>query len=347
MQLSLEKHILKFKKPAKTSRGEYIEKPSFLLHFHHEDIVTVGEAAPLVDLSPDGKVDYFSVFGSFLNREIQEKQIDEIQSFLLTYPALRFAFNCAIRKFYAQKSGDSFFKGKPNTWIKNDYTQGKSSIEINGLVWMNTINEMEYEAFEKINAGFKCIKFKVGAQDFDAECRLLEKIRNKYSPFSIEIRLDANGAFKNDETLEKLKELSRFEIHSLEQPIKAGQWEAMQEVCAKSPINIALDEELIGVNLHSINKLLSTIRPNYIVLKPTLLGGLDIADNWVSASEKMNIGWWSTSALEGNIGLSDIAQWASQYPLKLPQSLGTGSLFISNFEIQNKLESDQFFHLST
>jgi L-alanine-DL-glutamate epimerase-like enolase superfamily enzyme len=196
---------------------------------------------------------------------------------------------------------------------------------------MDTKEEMLKQAFEKIESGFNCIKFKVGAIDFDEECRMLEAIRKKYSSFNIEIRLDANGAFKNDEALHQLKELSRFDIHSIEQPIKPKQLDLMQELCKKSTIAIALDEELIGVDVERDGKkLLRYINPQFIILKPTLIGGFSLSEKWIHFATEMNIGWWATSALESNIGLNAIAQWTSSLDTNLPQGLGTGGLYSNN-----------------
>jgi L-alanine-DL-glutamate epimerase-like enolase superfamily enzyme len=198
---------------------------------------------------------------------------------------------------------------------------------------MNQIDEMEMEAFQKVEAGFNCIKFKIGALDFDAECRLLERIRKRYNAFKLEIRVDANGAFGNFDVFEKLKELKRFDLHSIEQPIKTRQPEMMQEVCAKSPINIALDEELIGVH-EKVNKqeLLKYLHPQFIILKPSLHGGIKGVREWIEIAENNEIQWWMTSALESNIGLSAICQFTAEYANELPQGLGTGSLYSNNFD---------------
>jgi L-alanine-DL-glutamate epimerase-like enolase superfamily enzyme len=227
-------------------------------------------------------------------------------------------------------------------WVENPFSKREKGIPINGLVWMNNIQEMENEALSKIEAGFDVIKIKVGALDFDEECRLLERIRKKHNAFKITLRLDANGAFDTDTALEQIKELSSFEIHSIEQPIKPGQ-EELEMVCRQTKIPIALDEELIGFELDKANSFIQKTKPSYLILKPTLLGGLDRADSWVSVAQKNNIGWWSTSALEGNIGLYDIALWASSHQNSLPQGLGTGSLFVENFPAKTKIIKNTLF----
>jgi len=339
MYISIEKHILEFIKPAKTSRGEYLEKPAYLLWIKDGNVSVCGEASPLHDLSIDGKVDLAEVVRPFEYQKLTPQDLLEILDSWKAYPSLRFALFCCLEKLKVQGENK-------NIWVNNAFTSGLEGIKINGLVWMNDIDSMYQEAIEKIHAGFTCIKIKVGALDFDSECRLLEKIRKQFNAFKIELRLDANGGFLKDDALFQIKELSRFEIHSLEQPIKAYQPEMLGEICAKSKIDIALDEELIGVNIDGAASLLSVISPKYIILKPTLLGGFDVCDAWITVASKQYIGWWSTSALEGNIGLSDIAQWVSTYKLSMPQGLGTGSLFVKNFPSQTKTDKEHLFYIS-
>jgi L-alanine-DL-glutamate epimerase-like enolase superfamily enzyme len=196
---------------------------------------------------------------------------------------------------------------------------------------MAELDHMYQEAISKAQQGYDCIKFKIGAHDHDAECRLLEKFRNSFSANQVQIRLDANGAFKPNEALDQLKDFSKFTIHSIEQPIAAKQTERMQEICAKSSIPVALDEELIGINVHQQGAaLLKLVRPKFIILKPTLLGGLACSDSWIKEAQKLDIDWWATSALESNIGLNAIAQWCAIKNNKLPQGLGTGALYKNN-----------------
>ncbi len=347
MFISIEKHTLQFIKPAKTSRGEYLEKPSYLLWIVSENFKVCGEASPLSDLSIDGKINLEEIVRPFENISFDFEQLKNLLDIWKPYPSLRFALYSALLKAQYQDREllKSSTKSNPNIWTNNDFTAGKKGMKINGLVWMNRIESMYEEAIQKINAGFSCIKLKVGALDFDAECRLIEKLRNQFNAFQIEIRLDANGGFKNEEALLQLKELQRFEIHSIEQPIRAYQPELMQEICYKSPISIALDEELIGANVENATGILKTINPRYIILKPTLLGGFDVCNNWIKAAENQNIGWWSTSALEGNIGLADIAQWVSTFSPKMPQGLGTGSLFTKNFDAQTEVRGETIYFL--
>lgn len=325
MKLRIESHTLQFIKPAKTSRGEYTDKTAHVLICENEagEILAMGEASPLVDLSVDGKEDLVSIVNDLSGIEFKLSDLLELLEEWKSYPTLRFALYCIILKL----------QGFPET----SFSRGKSGIHINGLVWMSDIDSMEEEAYQKVNQGFKIIKFKVGALDFDAECRLLERFRKKYSSFQIEIRLDANGAFAPEDSLSQLKDLSRFEIHSIEQPIKPKQNDWLSKICRESKIAIALDEELIGFNVANSHKLLSEIAPQYLILKPTLLGGFDHCDSWIKSASSYNIGWWSTSALEGSLGLYDIARWVSNYPLTMAQGLGTGSLFVKNLEIGDRL----------
>lgn len=334
MLISHSKHLLSFQKPAKTSRGEYLEKPSWLINLGDGVIHGTGEASPLWDLSIDGNADIDTVL-SLLPDEISESDfLSLLESWEpgtnCALPSIRFAFHTAYLDY---KSGGT------GIWVNNDFTHKKVGIPINGLVWMNTIEAMEEEALTKIKQGFRCIKFKIGALDFDAECRLLERIRSKYSAFELEIRLDANGALGEDTALEQLKELHRFSIHSMEQPIRAG-LESMEKICRESSIDIALDEELIGIAPAQGKSLITRLKPRYLILKPTLLGGLDICDRWIQIAEAVGCRWWSTSALEGNVGLFAIAQWVSQKPNIPYQGLGTGALFMENFPSNTEIRGE-------
>lgn len=326
-------HTLHFRKPARTSRGEYLEKTAWVLVLRHSNgEFGIGEASPLSDLSPDGKLDFEAItrqLGSFSEPGLYELLERWEPGQPEAMPALRFALHCAMRHLRS-----------------TDHSLGygiKHSIHINGLVWMNELPAMREEALAKIQAGFSCLKLKIGAHDFDAECRLLEELRGQHNAFKLELRVDANGAFNAYDAKEKLRELSRFEIHSIEQPVAAGQGELMAELCSVSPIDIALDEELIGLHPLKDATYIRNIGARYLILKPTLLGGLDLADEWVRLARNEKMDWWATSALEGNIALSAIAQWAgAQRPL-LPQGLGTGSLFTRNFPSQVTLKGPELF----
>jgi o-succinylbenzoate synthase len=338
MQAEITPHILKFITPARTSRGAYSQKYSWLLTLSENGFTGIGEASPLPDLSLDMQADRCNEgenLGDIFNRIYS---LDSFEHEITKYPSLSFAYECALLDLKMKNNGIIF---------ENSFTKKQYGIPINGLVWMNNTDSMLLEAEKKIAEGFQCIKFKVGALDHDAECKMLEAIRKKYSAFKIELRLDANGAFTKEDVLEKIKDLARFEIHSLEQPIKAGQTDPMAEICSKSKIPIALDEELIYVLFAEENfyKLLQNINPKFIVLKPTLLGGFRICNEWINAANKLRIGWWATSALEGNIALNHIAQWVSTKSNTLYQGLGTGLLFENNFKAGTEIRDGKLWFL--
>lgn len=252
------------------------------------------------------------------------------------YPALRFGFETALHDL--STGGKSLF-------TENAFTSGLAGIPINGLIWMGSLDFMKEQLINKVEAGFTCIKIKVGALNFEDELTLLTFIRSRYSPAEVEIRLDANGAFRPEEAAEKIKQLSEFTIHSIEQPVKPGQWEVMAGLCETSPIPVALDEELIGIcNQDERAAMLKTISPQYIILKPSLLGGLHEADLWIHLANEKRIGWWATSALESNIGLNAIAQWVSDRNTSIPQGLGTGQLYTNNIFSPLQVKKAALFH---
>lgn len=333
MQAHYFKHLLQFKKPARTSRGEMQTHTAWIVVLTQGHKTAYGEASPLPGLSIDDNNEFEKQLQLCCNL-INDGAPAELLP-LTDYPALRFAFESALMGIKQEESfcysQNTFYRGTP--------------IPINGLVWMDDAEAMLLQAYEKIEAGFDCIKFKIGALDFDEECRMLEKFRSKFGAFTIEIRLDANGAFNADDAVEKIKDLSRFDIHSIEQPIKPGQTELMQEVVKKSNIPVALDEELIGLSIIEGEKLLKQTQPAYLILKPTLIGGLQAADAWVNLAQKLGLGWWATSALESAIGLNIIAQWVSSKQNPLPQGLGTGGLYTNNFESPLEVASGKLHYL--
>ncbi len=240
------------------------------------------------------------------------------------FPSIRFGLEMAERDLL--RNGNGIF-------FHNDFTLGKASIPINGLVWMGNYRFMYEQIKRKIEEGFSCIKLKIGAIDFEEELKLVKYLRSEFSERDIVIRVDANGGFQTEHALEKLKRLSEYSIHSIEQPIKQNQWHLMAELCEISPIDIALDEELIGIYQKEQKiKLLDTINPQYIIIKPSLLGGYEFSEEWMHLAEERNIGFWITSALESNIGLNAISQWAYGLGVDIPQGLGTGQLYLNNFE---------------
>ena len=323
-------YTLDFTFRAGTSRGVMTTRNTHFIMLEHHGHTGIGECAPLPGLSPDDRVD----FAQQLRQVAQElshcpipqteDEVTEAVNELIPpdFPALRFGVEMAWL--------DVLHGGERRIFPSVMHPEF-TPLPINGLVWMGDPEIMRRQIDEKIAAGFRCIKLKIGALDFAEERRLLEYVRQHYTSDTITLRVDANGAFAPDEALDKLYQLARYDIHSIEQPIRAGQWEAMAALCRESPVPIALDEELIGVSSPlDKQQLLDTIQPHYIILKPTLVGGLAASDEWVALAEERGIGWWATSALESNIGLNAIAQWVARYAPRLPQGLGTGQLYYNN-----------------
>lgn len=322
MTATYQQYILNFKRPSGTSRGVMKTKETWFITIDFDGKLGIGECGILRGLSIDDRSDYEEKL-QWVCRNINlglEVLLPEIEEF----PSIQFGLEMAFRSL----NSDSPFHLFPS-----QFTLGNESIPINGLIWMGTKDFMKQQIKEKLAAGFSCIKLKIGAIDFKTELELLKSIRNEFSASDIELRVDANGAFLVEEALEKLKYLSELELHSIEQPIKQGQWTEMAKLCELTPLPIALDEELIGVfNVTNKAKLLQTIQPQYIILKPSLVGGLKGSTEWINLANNQNIGWWITSALESNIGLNAIAQWTYSLKTNMYQGLGTGSLFTNNFE---------------
>lgn len=324
---------LQLKRPSGTSRGVLTTKDTWVVKVWndtHPEVVGIGECALFRGLSCDDRPEYEAVLQNFTPNL---PPVDELFVMLKYYPSILFGIETALADL---KNG-----GK-RIIFHSDFADGKSSIPINGLIWMGTKDEMKLQIKEKIEQGFSCIKLKIGAIDFEAELGLLKSIRKEFNASDIELRVDANGAFAVEEALEKLHRLSDLDLHSIEQPIRAAQWESMRKLCSETPLPIALDEELIGINDFNVKKeLLTTIRPQYIILKPSLHGGFSGSDEWIRLAESLHIGWWATSALESNIGLNAIAQWCATHPSSLPQGLGTGLLYTNNFESPLTLIGDK------
>jgi len=336
----IKKIILQFSKPAGTSRGILNNKTSYVIKIlYADDKVGLGEASLIRGLSFDAKPEFESVFKN-INEQIG-KNIEIKPEAFKTWPAIRFALEMA---FLDAQSNETCLL------FPSDFTQNKSSIPINGLIWMNTYDNMKQQIEAKIKQGFKCIKLKIGAINFEDELKLLKKIRQHYTVQDIMIRVDANGAFKVGEEVKfKLEALSRLDIHSIEQPIKPGQIEEMAKLCSTTTLPITLDEELIGIfDLQKRKQLLEDIKPQYIILKPSLLGGFKVSEEWINIADNLNIGWWVTSALESNIGLNAIAQWTAtlntQKSLQTFQGLGTGALFKNNFDSPLYIENGNLYH---
>lgn len=334
LEAQFVKHVLQFKQPSGTSRGVLTEKPVWYLLLHDLNGNTgIGECSPIWGLSPEQPETYEDKIRQVCQNIEQYPFL--LEGLLDDYPSIRFGLEMALL--------DLLNKGK-RVLYPSPFTEGADSIKINGLIWMGDEGFMLEQIEAKLKAGFTCIKLKIGAIDFKQELRLLEAIRKQYSKEQIELRVDANGAFNADEAPTKLEQLAQFELHSIEQPIKAGQWEAMQNLCANTPLPIALDEELIGVPAEKIEQLLDTIAPQYIILKPSLLGGFDASEQWISAADELGIGWWATSALESNIGLSAIAQWTYTLNNPMPQGLGTGQLYNNNIPAPLVLKGEQLWY---
>ncbi len=331
MLASHTKYVLNFSFDARTSRGAMREKVAYYIKIWDEQnpsLFGLGECGPLPKLSPDDRPDFESYLETKVKQLTQvklplakEEVFDWVQENIpAEWPSIRFAFETAWL---------DYFNGGIRHIFPGKFTEGKL-IPINGLIWMGALETMLLQITDKVDEGFDCIKIKVGSLDFEKECDILQYMRRKYYQKDLVIRLDANGAFKNNEAIEKLHALAKFNIHSIEQPIKAGE-AFMAELCKVSPIPIALDEELIGLTDTEERKvLLERIKPAYIILKPSLLGGFAACNEWIRLAEERNIGWWITSALESNIGLNAIAQYTALFNNELPQGLGTGMLYENN-----------------
>ncbi|TJY33891.1 o-succinylbenzoate synthase [Pontimicrobium aquaticum] len=322
MKASYQKYILDFKRPSGTSRGVLTQKETWLIILEKDGKTGIGECGILRGLSIDDRPDYeAALMRTCDNIEIG---LESLLNELVEFPSIQFGLEMAFKSL---ESDDKF------TLFPSKFTRGEDVIPINGLVWMGDKAFMSQQIKDKIQQGFKCIKLKIGAIDFQIEIELLKSIRKEFSVNDIELRVDANGAFSPETALDKLTQLSKLELHSIEQPIKQGQFEAMAKLCQDTPLPIALDEELIGVfSVTKKQELLQIINPQYIILKPSLIGGFKGSNEWINLAESQNIGWWITSALESNIGLNAIAQWTYSLKAKMYQGLGTGSLFTNNFE---------------
>jgi O-succinylbenzoate synthase len=336
MNSSITPYNLIFKKPSGTSRGILTSKEIWLLKVWNEEspeVFGLGECALFRGLSAEDLPGYEDVLQSLTPNL---PPLPELFERLRDFPSILFGLETALADL--KNGGKRIIYPSP-------FSEGKSSIRINGLIWMGTKAEMQKQIHEKIEQGFSCIKLKIGAIDFDAELDLLKAIRQEFDAKTIELRVDANGAFSPTDALQKLEALAKLNIHSIEQPIKAGQWQAIAQLCANTPLPIALDEELIGVNdLLQKRLLLETIHPQYIILKPSLHGGFAGSEEWIKLAYEQHIDWWATSALESNIGLNAIAQWCATQKNEMPQGLGTGQLYTNNFESPLSLTGENLFY---
>ena len=333
LNVTMSERVLHFKQPAGTSRGVYTERKSWFVTISDGNAVGRGECAPLPDLSCDACENYGDILRHFCDEVERTGEID--YEAMRDFPSMLFGLETALLDL------------RGTTLFDTAFSRGEVGIPINGLVWMGSYDEMLRRMEQKLEQGFRCVKLKIGAIDFEQELDLIRRIRERFSFHEVELRLDANGAFPYQEALYKLELLSQYAIHSIEQPIRQGQWAYMAELCRESPLPIALDEELIGVNDREMKShLLRVVKPAYIVLKPSLHGGMAGCREWIEAARSQDVGSWITSALESNIGLNAIAQFCSDVygdDITMPQGLGTGQLFTDNIDMPLEIRGDQLW----
>lgn len=325
MQAEWAPYTLDFKFEARTSRESMRHKDTYFVRIPRADGngYGVGECALFKGLSAEPAAGYTDILSHACASPMTNIDVSSIQFGLET---------ARIDAGYVERP-------------VSDFLLGREGIPINGLIWMGDRNTMKLRIDEKLDAGFKVLKMKIGGIDFDSEVSLLEYIRKRYPASTLELRLDANGSFTPENAMHRLERLASFDIHSIEQPIKAGQSREMARICRSSPIAIALDEELIGMPTNeSVQHILDEIGPQYIILKPALCGGLASADRWADEAERRSIGWWATSALESNVGLLAIATWVAARGVSMPQGLGTGQLYYNNIPSGLYLNGDRLYY---
>lgn len=370
-KIEISERTLHFKQPAGTSRGVYTTRHSYYLTLTSDElpgVEGVGECATLPDLSCDAKPEYEMTLRQVCQMVEQMGRIP--YDMIRAYPSITFGLETAFASFFdaakkfleivpaegassssemLKQKGVSVPAGMENLTelFDSPFGRGEEGITINGLVWMGTYEEMLARLEEKLQAGFHCVKLKIGAIDFFKELDLIKRIRDVYTKEQVELRVDANGGFLPENAMSQLEALAKYDIHSIEQPIKQHQWPKMAQLCRETPLPIALDEELIGVNVRSMKQaLLDTVRPQYIILKPSLHGGIYGCNEWIELANQRGIGSWITSALESNIGLNAIAHYAAKVygpKVKMPQGLGTGQLFTDNIPMPLEIRGDKLF----
>lgn len=369
-KIEISERTLHFKQPAGTSRGVYTTRHSYYLTLTSDElpgVEGVGECATLPDLSCDAKPEYEMTLRQVCQMVEQMGRIP--YDMIRAYPSITFGLETAFASFFdaakkfleivptegasssemLKQKGVSVPAGMENLTelFDSPFGRGEEGITINGLVWMGTYEEMLARLEEKLQAGFHCVKLKIGAIDFFKELDLIKRIRDVYTKEQVELRVDANGGFLPENAMSQLEALAKYDIHSIEQPIKQHQWPKMAQLCRETPLPIALDEELIGVNVRSMKQaLLDTVRPQYIILKPSLHGGIYGCNEWIELANRRGIGSWITSALESNIGLNAIAHYAAKVygsNVKMPQGLGTGQLFTDNIPMPLEIRGDKLF----
>ena len=331
MRLAFAPYYLNFKSPAGTSRGILNQKQTYLIKIWDEsdpDRYGIGEASIFRGLSSEDNDCY------------EYKLIETLSNVALGIPTD--LSNHSSIQFGLEQAILDFSNGCKGIYFPSKFIEGEKTIKINGLVWMGNFDEMICRIDQKIHEGYKCIKLKIGAINFAKELEMIQYIRSHFNAQTLEIRVDANGGFPMDYTMPRLARLAELEVHSIEQPIRQGNWDLMSFLCENSPIPIALDEELIGINkLSDKISMLDIIKPKYIILKPSLCGGFCGATEWIKLAAERNIGWWITSSLESNIGLNALSQWVATLNTTMPQGLGTGGLFTNNFQSPVYLDGEQ------
>ncbi len=334
MKANYKRHLLQFITPGGTSRGVLTQKETWFLILKKGDKTGIGECAVFRGLSTDDLPDYEERL-KWVCRHVN-RGVEYLTGELASYPSIQFGVEQAFRSL---ESEDPFLL------FPSAFTRSESPIPINGLIWMGDRESMERQLEQKVAAGFRCLKLKIGAIDFETEMDILKGIRDRFSPQEVELRVDANGAFGRQDAFRKLERLSTLGIHSIEQPVKPGQYQLMKELCEAGWVDIALDEELIGILSETKKReLLQMIQPQYIILKPSLVGGYRGSEEWVTLAEELEIGWWVTSALESNIGLNAIAQWTFTLNNPMPQGLGTGQLFSNNVDSPLEVEGGRLWY---
>jgi o-succinylbenzoate synthase len=327
-----KKYVLHFKRPVRTSRGEYGHRAVWYLFLEENGITGVGECAPMAGLSSE-----------------TPEQVEQLLKEICLRPETFIAqpeFTRRISSVHValEMAWQDLRSGGLQLLFPSPFAEGMEGIPVNGLIWMGDADFMQQQADEKPATGFRCIKLKIGGIDFERELKILKSIRRKYEAGQVMLRIDANGAFRPEEALEKLHRLAPLQIHSIEQPVAAGQWQEMARICRESPIPVALDEELININtVGEKAMLLDTIRPQYLVLKPSLHGGFSNCSEWIGLAQSHSVGWWVTSYLESNVGLNAIAQWACSKEITGFQGLGTGSLFANNIDSPLEMRGDELW----
>lgn len=339
MEITYKKYNLILKRPSGTSRGVLTQKETYLIQITKENSIFYGETGLFRGLSYDDIENYEEILNSICKNfnPSNKNWWEELRE----YPSIQFGLEQALKSIENPKNNNSFSP----ILFESQFTDGTIGIPINGLIWMGNLDFMKSQIKEKLEQNFKCIKLKIGV-NWKEEKEILKQLRKEFSSNELELRVDANGAFSFEEAKIVLQELAELEIHSIEQPIKAKQIDKLSELCNDTPTPIALDEELIGLTqLQEKLNLLETVKPQYIIVKPSLVGGWKGSQEWIEYANKLNIGWWITSALEGNIGLNAIAQWTYTLKNPMPQGLGTGSLFQNNFESKLKTIGDELFYV--